>query len=471
MKIKKIGLRTFKTAIAVFLCCMFYFAMQLIELIDGVPDDLAFTIYNPFFASIATAYSMGSTRKKSYTQAKDRCIASFIGGGVGIALVAIFELFAPWPLLSMATIKSSIAVEAFIAYVLTALCVIITVILGLLFRQPNAIFVAILTLTSVTINPNESLAASHGICAFGLNRIGSTIVGVLIALGVNTFRLPRFNKNKDILFMIGIEGALAEGKEKLHGFFEYKIHEFIDMDINLSLYTTRPPMTFIHILPTLNLKCPVVCCSGAALYDTREHKYLYTCPLPLNTNKVIIDKLKEMNAIPFVNYVIDDSMFITVSNKNYRFNNFYYRARIDRAYCNIFEREILEDKEVLNYLLIDTKDNIDKIYEAFKDNYYCVISEVLDDFGEEKDLRYLKIYNKNVKLMYGIKEYAYKNGLRIASLTSSSVSNYLLEASDIKATFESNKTFENPDIIIKSNSYNELFKEINTIYYSKKYKK
>ncbi len=471
MKIKKIGLRTIKTAIAVFLCCMFYFALQLIELINGVPDDLAFTIYNPFFASIATAYSIGSTRKKSLSQAKNRCIASFIGGGVGIALVSIFELFAPWPLLSRATIESAIIVEAFVAYILTALCVIVTVVLGLLFKQPNAIFVAILTLTSVTINPNEGLAATHGICAFGLNRIGSTVVGVLIALGVNTFRLPRLNKNKDILFMIGIEGALEEGKEKLYGFFEYKIHDFIDMDINLSLYTTRPPMTFMHILPTLNLKCPVVCCSGAALYDTREHKYLYSCPLPLNENKVILDKLKEMNAVPFVNYVIDDSMLITTSNKDYKYNNYYYKSRLDRAYCNVYEREVLEDKEILNYLLLDTKDNINKLYEAFKDDYYCVISDVLDDFGQGKDLSYLKIYNKNVELMYGVKEYAYKNGFRIASLTSNPNSNYLLEASDIKATFESNKTFDNPDIIIKSNSYNELFKKINTIYYSKKYKK
>ncbi|MBO5711451.1 MAG: hypothetical protein J6R47_01300, partial [Acholeplasmatales bacterium] len=96
---RKIGGRIIKTSISISICIFLYFAFKCLEFIPGCPDNLAFIIYNPFFAGIATAYSIYPDKKSSYQQAKNRCVASVIGGVVAIVVVLLYELIAQkaWP--------------------------------------------------------------------------------------------------------------------------------------------------------------------------------------------------------------------------------------------------------------------------------------------------------------------------------------------------------------------------------------
>ena len=64
------GKRTLKTMFAVFLCAMIYILLKLVAKLDFVSDRFAFKWYNPFFASIATAYSVYPTKKESISQAR-----------------------------------------------------------------------------------------------------------------------------------------------------------------------------------------------------------------------------------------------------------------------------------------------------------------------------------------------------------------------------------------------------------------
>ena len=111
----KIGLRTIKTSISVLICLGIYLGLKCLELLPNAPENLAFLIYNPFFASIATAYSIYPNKKKSVEQAKNRCIASFIGGFVGIFVTVGFEIISgdKWP----SALSSSI-VELIVPYIL-----------------------------------------------------------------------------------------------------------------------------------------------------------------------------------------------------------------------------------------------------------------------------------------------------------------------------------------------------------------
>ncbi len=463
-----IGKRTLKTTLAVFCCCMLYLLLKLLESTKYFADDFAYKWYNPFFASIATAYSIHKSKKESIIQAKRRSIASIIGGLIGIALVMIYEIWHKWPMLIGSPIK-----ELILPYILTSLAVIVVIFVSTTLGIPDTVFLGILTLTSVTINPSQTIQTNYGIWVFGINRIISTIVGVLIALAINCFRLPHPIKNKDILFVVGIEGAVLNGKNEFSGFFKYKLNDFEERGINLSLYTTRAPMTFMPLLEGIKLRDPVLCMSGAALYDTQKNKYVYTCPLRDEDSKELSNIFDEIGIVPFKNNIINDTLFITTKNKNVRFNNLYFDDRLDMGYCNILDRDLFFN-DVLYYLILDTKEMIDKIIERIgKDKYYYVINDCLDDFNKDKNLIYLKIYNKNVQLMYGIREYAAKYNYRVASLTSLPVSDHLLDSSDIKATFLSNaKEYDgNVDFIIKRESYNELFKTIDKIYFSRRYEK
>ena len=70
----KIGMRTIKTAICIFICLVIFVGLKFIEEIPSVPENFAIIAFNPFFAGIATAYSVHSTKQKSLEQAKNRSV-------------------------------------------------------------------------------------------------------------------------------------------------------------------------------------------------------------------------------------------------------------------------------------------------------------------------------------------------------------------------------------------------------------
>ena len=467
---KRIGLRTVKTCISVFICLMIYVLLMLIEKLDFVPDNFAFCWFNPFFAGIATAYSVHSSKKKSIEQAKNRCVASLIGGIVGIAIVMVYELIAgkdSWPLLQNSPIESYL-----LPYGITALAVILVTTLGLAFHQPNAIFVAILTLLSVTVNPKDFIVINYGYWVFGINRILSTMIGVLVALMVNLFRLPKFNKNKDLLFCIGIEGLLKNETSKIAGFFNFKLNDAYQQGINATLYTTRTPMAFMHLFDDVDINRPVICFSGAALYDTEKHVYINQMPLA----KEEIDELelffKKHDLKVFKNRIINNTLDIEFEEMT-DMTKMYFDSKKDVAYCNIHQG-VSNDYNVLYYQILDTKDKIQEIEkllnEELPDKYYYSITGSNDSFNSNDEYKDLKIYNKEVYNLTSIKKYCSDNKLRLVGLTASNISNHLLSVCDYQVTFMNNEEAPSGAIKLKDNNYDALFKMIHKMYYSKKYK-
>jgi len=486
------GKRTVKTAVSIGFCMLLYIILKTLDVmikIDGVSlydKETGFRFsdfYSPFFAGIAAAYSLYPSKKESIAQAKNRVVASLLGGIIGIILTISYGLigvisgsdFFEWPNLG----DSYKVSQYIIPYALITFFVMVVIAVGNLINKKNAIFVGVLTFISVTINPMGMIVSRYdesalflGEAVFGFNRILSTVVGVLLALAVNLFRLPHKNKNKDLLFVVGLEEAVKDGTLEFEGFFKYKLKDFTYRNIPLSLYTTYTPMTFMTLLKDVELTSPVICMSGAALYDSVKDDYVYQCPLSDEDSRDLAVLLSEMGVVPFKNTIVDDTLFITTYDLDYKYNRIYYEARLDMPFCNIYHKDIF-DENVLYFLVIDEKPELLKIQEKLCDRYYCVITEILDKFNKDHKLFYLKIYNKNVALMYGVAEYAAKNGYRIASLTSDAVANHLLDVSDVKATFEMNvdKYDGKIDLAIKNHSYSSLFKAIDKIYYSKEYKK
>lgn len=470
----KIGLRTIKTSISVLICLGIYLGLKCLELLPNTPENLAFLIYNPFFASIATAYSIYPNKKKSVEQAKNRCIASFIGGFVGIFVTVGFEMISgdKWP----SALSSSI-VELIVPYILVAIFTILVIVIGVKLNQRPAIFVSILTFLSVTINPNALIASSFGVWLFGLNRILSTIIGVLVALGVNLFRLPHLVQNKDLLFTIGIDGMLKDDSETFEGYRNYKLNSMIFKKMNCTMYTTRMPATFMYILDDLKLNNPIVCCSGAALFDPINLKYLRTETIKYEDSVVIDNYLNTLDVTPFKYYIIQDVMNIFVEKIDNIGENLYANKYKNAAYCNFTFGPNPNKDDVLFYLLVEEASKTDKIVNELrsgplKDKIIVQIYDCFENDISVSELKYIKIYSKEIEKLTLLKEYASENDFRIVGVTTGSLSDILLKNSDLAITYSSNiEDKDYADIIIKSNSYDALFRISHMIYYSRKYKK
>ena len=129
---------------------------------------------------------------------------------------------------------------------------------------------------------------------------------------------------------------------------------------------------------------------------------------------------------------------------------------------------LIEKKEIIEKLKIDIENSplkdkvIVQIYDYFDSN---------DDLVS--DLKYAKIYNKKIEDLEGLKEYAKEHNFRIVGLTVSPLSNHLLKNSEYKVTYSTNvDAIPYSNIVIDaSKSYDDLFKAMHRMYYSKKFSK
>ncbi len=487
---RKIGLRTLKTALSIGLGMLFYIILRIID--DGTglynqPTGFRFSdFFSPFFAGIAAAYSLYPSKKQSIEQAKNRVVASLLGGVVGIALTIGYGLiglmsgndFFDWPNLG----EGFSPWQYILPYSLVTIGVLIVVMFGNAVHKKSAIFVGILTFISVTINPMGMIVNRYnqtanflGEAVFGTNRILSTVIGVFISLGVNLFRLPRRHKNNDLLFYIGIGGLLKEDSATLNGYFKYKLIEAYERGIPCTIFTTRAPMTFMHLLDDVHVTRPICCMSGAALYDPNNKKFLYLEYMDKEVEKKADLIFKELNVHPFKNYVFDDSVVIINNDFNEEYNKIYFESKKDSAYCNILKTDKYDD-DMIYYLYLNTEEVINEIAYKLKtseigDDIHIIINNCYEPFGKGKNLKYLKVYDKKVKDLLSVKKYLKDNNMRLAALTAEPVSNNLLDISDYRVTFKNNTQALNVDYYLDRNSYEQLFAQIKKMYYSKDYEK
>ena len=136
------------------------------------------------------------------------------------------------------------------------------------------------------------------------------MLGVIIALGVNMFRLPRLYKNKNLLFCVGIDGMLNGDNDRFKGYINYKMNDLYSKGANLTLFTTRTPTTFMPLLDDINVNRPVICMSGAALYDPKTLKYLALEKIDKDVAVKVKKLLNEHNISPFINTVEQDLLFV-----------------------------------------------------------------------------------------------------------------------------------------------------------------
>ena len=90
----KIGMRSIKTMLAVFVSISIYVLLLLVDKAIGIDHNdwhAPSNMYTPFFAGIAAVYTLHKDRKSSFNQAKIRSLGSILGGYFGMIVIFITE--------------------------------------------------------------------------------------------------------------------------------------------------------------------------------------------------------------------------------------------------------------------------------------------------------------------------------------------------------------------------------------------
>lgn len=154
----KIGLRTIKTGIAVFI------SMYIAEI---------FQLNSPFFVCIASVLTMQVTVSESFAIGRNRMIGTLIGAGIAILCIVM-------------NLSSSI---------LNALWIILTIFICVQLNLKKSITIACLVFLSIVLQSVEG----DGVL-YGLSRILDTFVGIMVGVLVNFFVFPPNIQKRIILY-------------------------------------------------------------------------------------------------------------------------------------------------------------------------------------------------------------------------------------------------------------------------------
>lgn len=158
-----IGMRIWKTVIAVFLCAVLGMILDI----------------HPFYSMIAAILCMQATTVESVKKGVIRCIGTFIGGLVAVIILLIID-FTPLVPFSL------------LYYVLISLCIAPVIYLTVMINRESSAFIACVVFLSIVLSHFES--ENH--YWFAVQRMLETIAGIIIALVINRV-IKNPDKNND----------------------------------------------------------------------------------------------------------------------------------------------------------------------------------------------------------------------------------------------------------------------------------
>ncbi len=492
----KIGLRNIKTALAVLICLIIYFVILLISYFINHSWIRSFKIstqlYTPFFACLATAYSISTNKEKSFAQGKLRLTASIIGGLFGMLIIAIYQAFGKdWPFQHISatgnptTDHSGLFQTGWLAgkkfgvedvnteFVLSFIGPVFITMFAVVFviwfcnqiKKPECSFISVLTLTAVM----TSLGTNPII--YGPNRILSTIIGILVALAVNMVSLPK-HKNKENLLVFGIDGVFTNENSTFAGLNQYMINKLVKDGANVTLFTTRTPGTLENIKGTTIINLPVICMSGAALYDYNSEKYLYVENISNDVSNKLNKLFDELNVNPVVSVIRDNLLYSYVTKSDNKALNTYVSNRKNAKYIsfNTIDKAPLED--ILYYLVVDKTEKIQELIEKINKTVGDKVVSLYYDMYEFNDVdssySYLKIYSKEIEKLHALDYFKNDNIYGFALHQN----DYIL-SKNVKYSYTTEDACDmlknNSKEVVKDNkTHTILLKKANDVYYKKK---
>jgi hypothetical protein len=403
MTLPKIGQRNIKTAIAVLLSLLVKIILMLaIDLPTGQPWSKI--VYTPFFGGIAAAYSMHMDKQASIKQAKTRTMGSLVGGVYGMLVL----MFSYAILVQLCGLDTSSITYYLLDYLIVAVAIIFMIHLTVITKKTYSTWIACLTYLSVTVSirndfdaqlagfftSNEHLNSYLIAIVFALNRIFSTVVGVLISLGVNLFRVPK-HKNKNVLFVSSLDKAILNSNHQISGFTKYKINHLVQSGCNITFATTRTQSSLNQIFDGISLKMPLITMNGSAIYNPKNKHYTSVDFIDQDV-RFRLDLLFNAMDVNYFCYTVEDDILQIYHGKlKHDAEKKYYLDRRNEYFDNYVRGTVPDDMFACFYVLINKKDVIMQLVSQINSTDYA---DRLDLLYYEYDIEgyyFLKINSRS----------------------------------------------------------------------------
>ena len=230
---------------------------------------------------------------------------------------------------------------------------------------------------------------------FVADRVVDTMIGVILALFVNSVHLPR-KKNRDVLYVSGLDDTILDSSEQLTAYNRVELNRLIEQGVNFTVSTLRTPANVRRVLEGVNLRLPIIAMDGAVLYDMKNNTYLMSCDIESAQAEKIRDDLENRGIRFFANILVEDRLVIYYNELSNEAQEDIYKQMHTSPYRNYVNRALPDGESVLYFMIIEKKEETEKIYRYLRQRKWAPESRILTYASNDyPGYAYIKIYRRD----------------------------------------------------------------------------
>ena len=270
----RIGQRIVKTAVAVFLCLLYYYIRGYRG--QNMPAEAAITVI------ICMQPYVRDTRNFAISRFEGTLIGTFWGL---IFLVAV-------------TLLPVTGQHLLLSYAVMAVGTLLSLYTAVLMRRSDASGLAAIVFICIVIAyPDiEEPLKSCG------DRIFGVLLGTAVSIAVNVFRLPRW-KNRNLVFFVRVKDLVPDRFSQVSPAVLFRLNALSADGARICLMSEHAPAFFTMQLNAARLELPMIVMDGAAIYDARSNTYICSENI-LSTDSVWLMKELDLHEISHFIYTI-----------------------------------------------------------------------------------------------------------------------------------------------------------------------
>lgn len=362
----RVGQRIIRSVTAVAFCFVVYYIRNK----KGIP----------FYSALAVLQCIQPYQDSMAEVARKRVTGTLVGAFWGLVVILI-QLY----------MFQGALLDHFMGYMLISLFTGVVIYSTVVVNCKNTAYFSCVVFLSITVM--HMTDASPFLFVF--NRVLDTLIGVGIALAVNSVHLPR-EKKTDILFVSGIDETILNLDDRMSDYSRVELNRLIETGAKFTVSSNRTPATIRESLPGIHLELPVIAMDGAVLYDLNENSYLMKYQMSGAQAQTISDFLDSRGVHYFTNCVVDDLLVIYYDTLLSEIHRKVYNRRRKSPYRNYVQKTQPVYENVVYLYLIDEKEKTEKLYrELMKQPWISEFRVALHDSVKHKGYANIKIYQKD----------------------------------------------------------------------------
>lgn len=212
-----------------------------------------------------------------------------------------------------------------------------------------------------------------------------------------------------LVYISDLDGTLLNHEKQIPENAKQILNHLIKEEaVHFSVATARTPATVELILKDLQICDPVIVMNGVALYDLQKHQYEEVEYISSERVEHILQALGDWMKQGFIYTIHENQLLVHYDQLVGEGRTNFYEERKNLQYKKFTKMPLDQMNEVIYFVFIDLKENIQAIYNLLKEVEGIGMVMYKDLYSKEEYL--LEVYSNRATKANGIKKLRKRGG-------------------------------------------------------------